>query len=385
VCSGRYGEVFFAVDRQPVLISALWSDADSARACRRGDIELAFCADCGFVWNVRFDPGLIEYDEQYDNSLHFSQTFQAYSQNLVERLVETYDLRNKTIVDIGCGKGNFLTMLCETGENSGFGFDPSYEGERPQSKTAKRITWSNEYYSEEHARIAADLISSRYVYEHIPNPNQFLRMVRRSITGPARAVVFFEVPNIDLIIRQGSVWDVIYEHCSYFGPESLSRSFFECGFEVLRLEETFGHQFLTVDARARTDDGIADVQEFGNLAKLKNDIGTFAKAQLEKQEAWRKRLAEWRQEHRRVVAWGAGAKAVGFLNMMQDDEVVTRVVDINPFKQGRYLSGTGQRIVAPEGLVNEPPDIVLMMNPIYRDEIASSLAGLGLSPELVAA
>jgi hypothetical protein len=151
------------------------------------------------------------------------------------------------------------------------------------------------------------------------------------------------------------------------------------------LEETFGHQFLTVDARARTDDGIADVQEFGNLAKLKNDIATFAKAQLEKQEAWRKRLAEWRQEHRRVVAWGAGAKAVGFLNMMQDDEVVTRVVDINPFKQGRYLSGTGQRIVAPEGLVNEPPDIVLMMNPIYRDEIASSLAGLGLSPELVAA
>jgi hypothetical protein len=65
--------------------------------------------------------------------------------------------------------------------------------------------------------------------------------------------------------------------------------------------------------------------------------------------------------------------------------VIDRVVDINPHKRGKHLAGTGQRIVAPADLAADPPDIVVVMNPVYRDEIAADLAGRGLTPELVAA
>ena len=71
--------------------------------------------------------------------------------------------------------------------------------------------------------------------------------------------------------------------------------------------------------------------------------------------------------------------------MLGDRDVVTRVVDINPHKQGKHLAGTGQRIVAPAALADDPPDLVVVMNPIYRDEIAADLARQGLTPELVAA
>ena len=58
-------------------------------------------------------------------------------------------------------------------------------------------------------------------------------------------------------------------------------------------------------------------------------------------------------------------------------------VDINPYKQGKFLAGTGQQVVAPEALVEHRPDVVLLMNPIYHAEIEGTLAGLGISCEVV--
>jgi hypothetical protein len=47
------------------------------------------------------------------------------------------------------------------------------------------------------------------------------------------------------------------------------------------------------------------------------------------------------------------------------------------------MSGTGQKIVGPESLKHYRPDTVIIMNPIYRDEIAKDLAALGLAPEII--
>lgn len=382
VCAAGTGSIFFELGSQPVLIGLLWEEAGAARSCRKGDISLAFCPECGFVWNTRFDPGLLDYDQRYDNSLHFSPTFQAYTETLVARLAETYALQGKTIVDIGCGKGDFLALLCAAGANRGYGFDPSFEGERPSGPGFERVVWSNSYYSEEHAKLQADLLTSRFVFEHIPDPIAFLRMIHRSIPDPSRTAIYFEVPNIDLIVRQGSVWDIIYEHCSYFAPASLARAFTESGFDVLRTDEPYQQQFLSIEARANPAGAGSSPGTGENLAQLRAQVRSFAQGQQQKRETWRERLQQWQQEGRSVAIWGGGAKAVGFLNMLQDRSVIRQVIDINPFKRGKFLPGTGQRIVSPEDLAADPPDTVVLMNPIYRSEVEQSLARMGMGPVL---
>jgi len=47
------------------------------------------------------------------------------------------------------------------------------------------------------------------------------------------------------------------------------------------------------------------------------------------------------------------------------------------------MAGTGHEIVGPKALVDREPDVVVVMNPIYRDEIAHTLDELGLHPKLV--
>ena len=49
--------------------------------------------------------------------------------------------------------------------------------------------------------------------------------------------------------------------------------------------------------------------------------------------------------------------------------VIDYVIDINPHKQGRYVPGTGQKVISPRELAAIRPQIVIAMNPLYTVEI----------------
>jgi hypothetical protein len=89
---------------------------------------------------------------------------------------------------------------------------------------------------------------------------------------------------------------------------------------------------------------------------------------------------------RRIIVWGAGAKTVTFLNIVDPTgAVISHVVDVNPRKVGRFIGGSGQQIVEPSAVRELRPEVVILMNPIYRSEIASALHAVGLDPELLVA
>ena len=60
------------------------------------------------------------------------------------------------------------------------------------------------------------------------------------------------------------------------------------------------------------------------------------------------------------------------------------MVDINPYKQGKFLPGTGHRVIAPEALPAHDPGLVIVMNPLYSEEVSRRLAELGIGAEVVA-
>ena len=191
--------------------------------------QLGFCEQCGHITNLVFEPARIVYSQNYENSLHFSARFQSYAKDLARYLIEKHLLYWKDIIEIGCGQGEFLQLLCTLGRSRGIGFDGSYRHERPGQMPADQITFIPDAYSERYAHCQADLICCRHALEHIAQPLDFLRMVRRAIGSQRNTVVFFEVPNVPCTLRDLAIWDIIYEHCSYFSPSSLARLFVACG------------------------------------------------------------------------------------------------------------------------------------------------------------
>jgi hypothetical protein len=94
-------------------------------------------------------------------------------------------------------------------------------------------------------------------------------------------------------------------------------------------------------------------------------------------------MADNGKRGRKAVIWGSGSKGVAFLTTLGLGEEIACAVDINPHRHGYFMPGTGHRIVAPEELRKVRPDQVIVMNPIYRDEIGEQLRELGLEPELL--
>jgi len=380
VCGGEDLAVFFALDRVPILANRLAPSAPEARSAPRGNIHLGLCRACGMIANAAFDPAAVAYTQSYENALDGSPRFRAYARDLAAHLIETYDLVGKTIVEIGCGKGEFLILLCEIGANRGIGFDPSYEGPAEVMCGAGRIEFVRDLYGDACAHPAADFIACRHVLEHIPDPRAFLAGVRRVARIRTGAAVFFEVPDAMFTLRDLGVWDIIYEHCSYFTAPSLDRLFRESGFSPRTVASVFGGQFLTIEAAAgEANRGEDPRHAVGEIAALAD---RFADAFRREVERWRERLARARDEGRRIALWGAGSKGVSFLNAIPEADAVCAVVDINPRKRGAFVAGTGHRIVAPEDLVRRPPDAVLAMNPNYEGEIREALARLGIAADV---
>jgi len=363
----------------PVYCNLLWTNQDAARKCPKGDIKLAFCPVCGHIMNIAFEPNLLNYGQVYENPLDYSPRFQAYGQSLAEELVELYGLNNKDIISIGCGKGVFLSMLCELGNNRGVGFDPSLQEKNMHLTVNSKIKLIKDYYSERYANYHGDLIVCRQMLEHIFDPKSFLKMLRHIIGKRLNTAVFFEVPNALNIFQKFFVWDIIYEHYSYFTPFSLSRVFSLSGFRVCDLAECFEGQFLGIhvlpSCKVARDFNAKPMSQINQIASY---ITSFAASYRSIVKKWRRKLEKMENKGQRVVIWGTGSKGVTFLNTFKNSNI-EYAVDINPEKQGKYVAGTGQQIVSSDFLQKYKPDVIIIMNPIYEREIRQFTKNLGLS------
>jgi SAM-dependent methyltransferase len=367
---------FYAVRGVPVHSVLLMPTRDVAVNFPKGDIVLGICDGCGFVSNLAFDAGVHSYSSEYEETQSFSATFREFHERVARSLVKRFDLRNKHVIEIGCGKGDFLAMLCEMGNNRGTGFDPAFVEERNPAGRHE-VRFIKDFYSEKYASYQGDFVCCKMTLEHIPDTARFVATVRRSIGDRYGTSVFFQVPNATRIFRDLAFEDVYYEHCSYFTEGSLARLFAHAGFEVLETGTEYQDQYLTILARPGHG-GTAVSRSRADIAAAERLTASFARHCRDLITAWRRRVERFQAQGKRVVVWGSGSKGVAFLSALGLPGAVEYVVDINPFRQGKFMAGSGQRIVSPEFLGEYKPDVAIVMNAVYRDEVQADLDRAGL-------
>lgn len=387
VCGQDGGRPILELPALPVQCNVLWPTRQAALAAPRAELHLAHCPACGHVFNRTFDPGRVDYDARYENSLHHSPRFAGYAEDLAADLVARYDLHGRTIVEIACGQGDFLARLCRLGGNRGVGIDPAYAARQAATPLPPGVTIVAEPYRSQGGRVEADLICCRHALEHFPRPTDFLRGLRRALSAGGRTALYFEVPNALASLRAGAVWDFIYEHPSYFCAESLSRCFRQAGFTVLRVGEAFGGQFLGLEARPADPEGEAarPAPDAALLAEVAVHARRLRACLAARVEDWRARLAGADPYGKRLALWGAGSKGVTFLNLLQPGEQIAGIVDINPHKQGCFTAGTGHPILPPAALRTLQPHEVVVMNPLYAEEVAATLREVGCAARVTVA
>ena len=352
VCGSTHQKLIVARKSFPVLQNAIFNTPEDAKAVPRGEIEFYRCTDCDFLFNAKYRQ--VDYGSNYENFQGNSILFDEYVGGNAERIVNHISKITEpvTIIEIGCGQGDFLKRIMNQipldANVKAVGFDPAYTGEVDADERYKIFP---EYFSDKAECLRGRgryVIIARHVIEHIQNPHEMLK-VFDNLSG--QIDLFFETPDYKWILKNAAFEDIVYEHCSFFSPQSIQKLLLMHGFATTYFKNTFNNQYMWIEARRIADGG-------------KN----YSAREKELISTWRKILAE---SDCKIYVWGAGAKGVAFLNLLDAEKIfVDKVIDINPKKQRHFLSGTGHEIVAPEYLQTVRDKIlIVVMNENYLDEI----------------
>ena len=242
----------------PVLQNVLCDTEQKAFQIPRGDIELYVCHDCNFVFNAAYKQ--VNYESNYENFQGCSSIFDSYLESRAKKIVN-FILRQKRpilLMEIGCGQGDFLSrvMKCVPQDIpiSAIGFDPAYDADR-SSAADSRCLFFSQYFDAKSVDTKfkklypIKICISRHVIEHIPNPH-FLFECLSQLDG--EVYLFLETPDVHWILSHGAFEDIVYEHCSFYSPESMCYLLQKYGFFLTSLNLTFNNQYMWIQAEKIT-------------------------------------------------------------------------------------------------------------------------------------
>jgi hypothetical protein len=327
------------------------------------------------VYNQAFDPSLVEYAPGYENALHFSPRFRSYAEVLARRLVGDYKLSGGVVAEIGSGDGFFLDLMTRQGARLGIGYDPTVA-----ESHGEKVKIIPELFEAGRLPETLDAVVCRHVLEHLASPLTFMGHMREALADRA-PIVYFEVPNGEWMLETFNLGSVIYEHFTYWTPRTLRKLFARSGYAPVSVYTDFEDQFLCIIARPTSEPVSAEAPEPAEAARIVESCHRFGARCEALVLDWRKTVSE--VSGRTAVLWGAGSKGVTFANMVATElPALAGIVDINPRKHGKYVAGCGLPVIAPEQLVQLEPDVVLLLNDIYHEEVKDFLTSRGLEAEI---
>lgn len=387
-CAGAELVAFSDPGEVPVECGRHWAAESEAVASPVGRVVLGCCPACGYVRNLAFDESLVDPSAPTDMNLYHSPTFRAFSSELVAQLIAELagrlPLAGRRVLEIGCAQGEFLRELCRAGGCTGIGYDPSYTGPTGPDPSGATLHRGPAPVPAELAPF--DLLVSRFVLEHVADPVGFLAGLR-SAAGE-HVLGHLQVPDAEYDLATAG-WEVIYPHVSYFGATALCRIATRAGWSVERTVPVFSGLIRRLDVAASSANqagaGVSEPELRAARDRLLAAVAGFDQRHHTERRRWRETIGRLADQGARPVLWGTGSRGVQLLNYADPDHRLTATVDVNPAKWGRHLPVTGHRVDQPDRLRGSGTRAVIITNPVYRTEIAASLAGLGVDAEILVA
>jgi SAM-dependent methyltransferase len=349
-------------------------------------LDVFWCERCSLVQIDEIERAEHIFDEDYAYFSSYSDSWLAHCRRYVEMTVARFALsRSSFVVEAASNDGYLLQYFAKYGVPV-LGVEParSVASAAIAKGVATDIVFFTEDYGKglrEHGR-QADLLIANNVLAHNPNVHDFIAGIAAALAPTGVATL--EFPHVLRMIEDNQFDTIYHEHFSYLSLHAVEAMFEAHGMQVFDLEELPTHGgslriFVQPSATARhpVNARVGELRdrevEHGLLRR--DTYARFAQRVTETKHALLTLLINAKRAGHRIVGYGAPAKGNTLLNFCGvRTDFLDYTVDRSPHKQGRYLPGTRVPIYAPERLLADRPDYVLILPWNLKDEIMSQLA-----------
>jgi 2-polyprenyl-3-methyl-5-hydroxy-6-metoxy-1,4-benzoquinol methylase len=332
-------------------------DENSLQDEKGVDLEVLQCSGCGLV-QLSNDP--VPYYREVIRSSSFSKEMRHFRIQQFSSFLQNCCLHGKKIIEIGCGRGEYLSIIQQCGAEA-YGLEDSEESvvqcNRNGLKVSKGFIGSSSCKLH-HAPFDAFFLLN--YLEHLPDPKSILGGILNNLADEAFGLL--EVPNFD-IARKNLFSEFILDHLYYFTKETLRTTLSANGFEIMECKEVWHDSIISTVVRKRRRLSITSFCE--HRGRLKNEIDAYIRS----------------VRSNKVGIWGASHQALTLISLLELADKIKYVVDSAKFKQDKYTPASHLPIVPPDRLSSDPVDAIIIMAAAYSDEVAR-IVRQRFSPEM---
>ncbi len=359
------------------LADALFTDRESSLAAERYPLSVGRCERCHWVQLLATPPREVLFPADYPYYSTVSDGVNLSAKAHAEELIASRGLGpGQHVMEIASNDGYQLQWFRQAGIQV-LGIDPA-----PGPVAAARaigITSRQTFFDSREAQCIrdevgpADVILAKNVLAHVNDPGDFLDGVCKLLKPGGMAS--FEFPYLAHLLEHGQFDTIYHEHASYLAIEPLNRLLQSSGLGIVNIREIGLHGgSLRVDVQQAAPQQAV----LKSYLRREEEQGTNSMAALMRLATGVKRqntdlramVLQLRQQGLRIAAYGAAAKGVIQLNACGlDHSLIDFVVDRSPHKTGKFMAGTGIEIKPTRALIEENPDVVLLLSWNFEDEI----------------
>ena len=369
-CGGRQLDVFLDLGKTP-LANTYPASPDEPEAWY--PLQLGVCGNCGLVQLMDVVPDAEIYGGDYGFYSGGSQAQLEYHRRGAQLLLNRFPGHAQHLtIEVACNDGSLLRHFADHGCRT-LGIDPAAgpvdlaRGKGLNVVQQGLSTALAQQVRDEHG--PAGLVIAYNSMAHVEDLADVLAGVRALMDRDSIAV--FEVQYLPDLLA-GNMYDQVYhEHRFFYSLTSLRHA---CSL----------HGLYVVDAE------LIELQGGGIRVTLSADpaaMPTTAVGRIVASEQWLplaypgfqgkvdrtrehlRSLVKAEATTRTLAGYGAAAKATTILNFCELGPELKYVIDTTPYKQGRYLPGTGLRIVSPEEADQSPADTLLLLAANYLGHV----------------
>lgn len=354
-------------------------------------LTLCQCPSCGLV---QFDTEPVDYYRDVIRAGGGTRTMTRLRHEEYARLLtamQEQHIRGRRIVEVGCGRGEFLRMWQNLAEDPEGAAALARDQERdplsgqPNAAPLHLVGIEHKPSLVAEANASADKTYRVYegfatgdvrypegpfdafvqfnFLEHQPDPCDMLRNIWHNLKPQALGLI--TVPSFEYILRYNGYYELLRDHIANYTEFTLQKLLQDCGFELLSMD-LVNRDTIEAIVRKADPDELSELHYSGRLI----DVSALRDSYDRLSASVNAHIDHLSESRRTMAIWGASHQGFTLAATTKLGGRVEYIIDSAPFKQGRFSPASHIPIVAPDYAIAHPVDEILIVAPGYTDEIA---------------